>query len=200
MLFLAVDDEEGRRQPAHGSNAAQQAVQLRHLVPEFQLLLLGTQIHLARELHSLKLVQSPQPLLNGLEVGKQPAQPALVHVELVGSNRFVTHGLLGLLLGADKEHLLTRRRKVANVLERVLQAVDGLLKVDDVNAVALREDVTAHLWVPAAGLMAEMDTRLQKLLHGNDRHSELLLWFVASAALRPERHPTGQPALESDRV
>ena len=49
---------------------------------------------------------------------------------------------------------------------------ERLLQVDDVDAAALREDVAAHLGVPAARLVAEMDSGLQELAHGDDGQAD----------------------------
>jgi hypothetical protein len=51
---------------------------------------------------------------------------------------------------------------------RLLEELERLLEVDDVDAAALREDVAAHLGVPAAGLMAEVHAGLQQLPHRDD--------------------------------
>src|SRR3712207_8695045 len=48
-------------------------------------------------------------------------------------------------------------------LFRSLEQPLGLLQVDDVDAPALAEDVAAHLGVPPARLVAEMDAGLQQL-------------------------------------
>ena len=49
-------------------------------------------------------------------------------------------------------------------------------EIDDVNAVALAEDVRLHLRVPAPGLVTEMDACLKELTHSKrgDRHGFLL--------------------------
>ena len=52
----------------------------------------------------------------------------------------------------------------ARELLRELQLTQCLLQIDDVNAVALREDETTHLRVPAAGLVAEVDTGCEQLI------------------------------------
>jgi hypothetical protein len=49
-----------------------------------------------------------------------------------------------------------------------LDALQRLLEVDDVDAVALTEDEPLHLRVPAAGLVPEVDTGVEQLLHGDD--------------------------------
>ena len=49
-----------------------------------------------------------------------------------------------------------------------LELLDGLLQVDDIDAVALRVNVGSHLGVPAAGLMTEVDACLEQGFHGYD--------------------------------
>ena len=64
---------------------------------------------------------------------------------------------------------------VADEVVRVVDLADGLLKVDDVDAVTLGEDVRRHLGVPSSGLMSEMDACFEQLLHGYDWHKFCLL-------------------------
>ena len=45
-----------------------------------------------------------------------------------------------------------------------VEQVLGLQQVDDVDPVALAVDVAAHARVPAPGLVAEVEARLQQLL------------------------------------
>src|SRR4029077_13841840 len=60
-----------------------------------------------------------------------------------------------------------------------------LLQIDDVDAVALGEDVALHLRVPAPGLVTEVDAALQELLHADDRsHDGTVLSFVRRASSR----------------
>ena len=54
--------------------------------------------------------------------------------------------------------------QLAGELLRVVQQPLGLLQVDDVDAAALAEDEAAHLGVPAARLVAEVNPGLQQLL------------------------------------
>ena len=57
-------------------------------------------------------------------------------------------------------------REVVGLLEQL----ERLLEVDDVDAAALREDEAAHLGIPAARLVAEVDSGLQELAHRDDWH------------------------------
>src|SRR4029077_19197973 len=83
-------------------------------------------------------------------------------------SRLLSDGLLGLLLGADVQDGPAVRDGLVDELVRAVDVVQRLLQVDDVDAVALGEDVALHLRVPAPGLVTEVDAALQELLHGND--------------------------------
>ena len=83
----------------------------------------------------------------------------------------VTDGLLSLLLGANKQDLAAVSSNIADKVVSLIEFLYGLLQVNDVDAVALGEDVLCHLGVPAAGLVTEVHTCFEKLLHRNDCHS-----------------------------
>src|SRR5262249_34396392 len=91
-------------------------------------------------------------------------------------------GLLRLLLGADVQDGPAVRDGLLDELVRAVDVVQRLLQVNDVDAVALGEDVALHLRVPAPGLVTEVDAALEELLHGDD------LSHVGTAPfLRPRR-------------
>ena len=74
-------------------------------------------------------------------------------------------GILRLALGADKQHQLAFGYLVGDELGRFLEHLQRLLQVDDVNPVALAEDVFLHLRIPAFGLMPEVNASFEQLLH-----------------------------------
>ena len=78
--------------------------------------------------------------------------------------------VLRLLLGADEKDGLAVGRQLADEVVSLFELLDGLLQVDDVDAVALGVDVGGHFGVPAAGLVAEVDAGFQQLLHRYDCH------------------------------
>src|SRR6185369_8775317 len=80
------------------------------------------------------------------------------------------HGILRLPLGADKENRLAAGAQVGHKLRRVFEQLQRLLQVDDVNPIALAEDVFLHLGIPALGLMPEVNTRFEQLLHCDRGH------------------------------
>src|SRR5205807_6963175 len=59
-----------------------------------------------------------------------------------------------------------------------------LLQVDDVDAVARREDVRAHLGVPPAGLVTEVNPGLEQLAEGGDGHVAVPPGWVGASARR----------------
>ena len=57
-----------------------------------------------------------------------------------------------------------------NSLKSLIDEFEGLLQVDDVNAVAFGEDETLHLGVPTAGLVTKVNAGIQHLTHSYDGH------------------------------
>ena len=100
----------------------------------------------------------------------------------------LAHRVLALLLGADEHHGAAALRDVAHERVGLLQQLERLLQVDDVDAGALTEDEALHLGVPPAGLVAEVHSGLQQLLHGDDGHASRLLVRLARKA---RAHPGG---------
>ena len=131
-------------------------------------------------------------------------------VSMPPSQRWLTYGLPARVassaIGSWACFLVPTKRIVSpratvsrDELERRVEAADGLGQVDDVDPVALREDVRAHLGVPAARLVAEVDAGLQQLAHRDGRHGagDLLGRVVTSARLgTADRRPSaaGTPA------
>ena len=77
--------------------------------------------------------------------------------------------------------VLPLRAQLGDKLRRVLEQLERLLQVDDVNSVALAEDVFLHLRIPALGLMPEVNTRFEQLLHGDGRQCSSFLDCIAGS-------------------
>ena len=148
------------------------ASSLLHLLGQLRGFLLGHALEVAGLLARLELLEQRDALLDGREVGEHAAEPALVDERLVGADRLFLDRLVRLLLGADEQDLVAAGDGLAHEFQGDVQALDGLGKVDDVDPVALREDERAHLGVPAAGLVAEVDSGFQQLPHRDGRHGE----------------------------
>src|SRR4029079_10159780 len=120
--------------------------------------LLPVRVQAASLLAGRELLEEGDPLLDRREVREHAAEPALVDERLAGAVRLLGDRLLGLLLRSDEEDVLPAGDRLADELQGRVEVLDGLGEIDDVDPVALREDEGAHLGVPAAGLVAEVDT------------------------------------------
>ena len=167
---MRVDDEDRAGQALHLAHAAERALELDHLLGQLGGFLLRHALEVAGLLARLELLEQAHALLDRDEVGEHAAEPALVDVRHPGAGRLLGDRLLGLLLGADEEDELAAGDGVADGLEGDVEAGHGLGEIDDVDPVALGEDERAHLGIPAAGLMAEVDPGLEQLPHRNGRH------------------------------
>src|SRR5207244_1768845 len=84
---------------------------------------------------------------------------------------------------------------------RVPEALQGLVQVDDVDAVALHEDESLHLRIPPPRLVPEVDSRLEQVLHRDLRHHFPPLGFSSAArAVRSSLTPAGDPGLTRERA
>ena len=81
-----------------------------------------------------------------------------------------TNGIASLFLGSDKQHSVAVGSNVTDEHVSLFQLFDGFLQVDDVDAVALGEDVLGHLGVPSSGLVTEVHACFEKLFHGYYAH------------------------------
>src|SRR5262249_13833015 len=77
-----------------------------------------------------------------------------------------------------------------------------LLEIDDVDAVALAENILFHFRIPTLGLMSKVDTSLQKLFHCNRRQINLRFEFfrmvfftINQKPLTGRRSPLAGPQL-----
>ena len=170
MLLAGVNYKQRAGQALHFANTAQVGNQLFALVDQLDNFLLGQHVELAVLLHAVDLVQTLDAGFDGLIVGQHAAQPAVVDIIHVAALGFAFNAFLSLLLGAHEQDGLAFHRQIAHKHVRFVDLANGLLQVDDVNTVALSEDVLSHLGVPAAGLMTEVYAGFQQVLHRNDSH------------------------------
>src|SRR5207244_10932604 len=89
------------------------------------------------------------------------------HLNTTRTSRVLGDVIRGLPLGADEKEYLPGRRLFSYELRRFFEHLERLLHIDDVNAIALSEDVFLHLGIPALRLMPEVNTRFEQLLHGD---------------------------------
>ena len=180
VLLARVDHVERARQPLHVGDAVEVEHQPVELVLEALRLLLRHRLELSLLLQAAQLLQPLDALLDGAEVGQHAAHPAAVDEVHAAARGLGLDGLLRLLLGADEQHRPAARGDAAHEVPRVIQQPHRLLQVDDVDAVARGEDVGPHLRVPPAGLVPEVDARLQQLFQGYLSHVRLPPRFTSA--------------------
>ena len=164
-LGRGVDDEDGARKGRHLLDAAEVTVQALDLLVDLQVLLLRQALELAARLVVLQAHQVVDSGLDGREVRQRAAEPAIVDVRHHGALGFGLDGLLRLPLGAAEQDRLAAGDEVAHEVAGLVEVLDRLLEVDDVDAVALGEDVRTHARVPALRLVAEVDAGFKERLH-----------------------------------
>ena len=97
-------------------------------------------------------------LADGEEVGEHTAGPTLGHVGHVHFLDHVGYGLFGLFLGGHEEDLTAGASDALGGAASVLDLVHRFVKVDDVDAILLHENVGSHGGVPFSLEVSEMTT------------------------------------------
>ena len=77
---------------------------------------------------------------------------------------------MGLFLGADKQNVAAICDHVADVDVCLFDTAQALAEIQEVDSVALTQDVALHLGIPTTGLVPEMHTCLEEFFHGDNGH------------------------------
>ena len=165
LLLAGIDDEHSSGLLLHLGDTAHELLKLLYLELELDNFLLGKHIESSVSLHGLELLKSLYTALNGVEVGEHTAEPTGVDIRHAAALSLLADRILSLLLRADEKDLLAVCSDIADRHIGILKLLDRLLKVDDVNTVALRENIGSHFGVPSSGLMTEVHTCFKQLLH-----------------------------------
>ena len=205
VLVADVDHEQRVGQAVHFLDAAQRGQQLVALAAQAQHFVLDQLVEGAVGFSGLELLQAGDRLLHGGEVGQRAAQPAHAHVRLVAAGGLVLDGFAGRALGADEQDGAALLGDGRDEVHRVGEQRQRLLEVDDVDLAAGAEDVRAHLGVPVAGLVAEVNAGFQHLAHGDLGHLGISLnrepaarWRLRSSGVGPPPGRRLEPAGPED--
>ena len=161
MLLHHVDDEEGRRQTSQVCDRTEVLLQLGALTVDLQDLTLREVRECTVVHHLVDVRHFLHGLADGREVGEHTARPTLDDVRHVDRGSLFSYDVLSLFFSSDEQNLLAA---LSDCLQSVCSLVDlgyGLVEVDDVNAIALHEDVRSHSRVPLAFEVAEMAASLK---------------------------------------
>jgi hypothetical protein len=97
---------------------------------------------------------------------------------VAAARRILDDDLLRLLLGGHEQHVAATPHRAPDRVPGLLDALERLLQVDDVDAVALHEDEALHLRVPASRLMPEVHASFEQVLHRDIGHGPPPSGFV----------------------
>ena len=176
-LGLEVDHEHRVGHALHVLDAAEVRLELLEVGLGGQALARRQQRELALGRVALEVVQALDAQRDRLEVGQQAAEPAVVDVRHAGRLGDLLDAVAGLLLGADEQHGAAAVGDLGRELLRLREQRLGLEQIDDVDPAALAVDEAAHLRVPTACLVAEVDAGLQQLSDSYLSHGNSLDWL-----------------------
>lgn len=171
VLAFDVHDEESGGIAFHAADAVEVFEKAGGFAPIHGLLLFDVVIDAAVGFPFFDLLEAGDGALDGFVIGEGAAEPAFGDVKLIAGFGGFLDGFLGLFFGADEEDLTAGADFGAEEFASGLELGESLAEVDDVNAVAGVEDEFFHLRVPSAGLMAEMDARVEQFLDPNTDHN-----------------------------
>src|SRR5690606_29872404 len=193
-FFAWVNDVHNVRKTVHVTGSAEELDEASMFFLELDDFFLRKDFESSFFFHALDCFHAVNALLDRTEVRQKAAEPALVDVVLASAFRFFTDCILCLFFSSDEEHFAAFCTSLAHEVVCFLKFLDRLLKVDDVDAVTLHEDVFLHLRVPAACLVTEVDTCFKKLFHCDNCHfCYLRLVFWSSASINRRAASRHQP-------
>ena len=160
-LLTGVNDKHGGGLAFHVGDTAHEFLELFNLKLQLRDLFFRKQVERAVLFHRFELLQTLNALLDGFEVCQHAAKPTGVDIGHTAAGSLLTDGILRLLLRADEKDFLPVRCELAHKHIGLFQLAHGFLQINDIDAVALGEDILRHFGVPPTGLMAEVDTRFQ---------------------------------------
>ena len=190
LFFSRVNNKHSRRYILHFLDTAEELFKLLVLKVQLNNLFLGKKVHCSVFSHLFKLIKTLDSLFDCLKVCKHTAEPACIYIVHTGSFSLFADCVLSLLLCSDKENASAFCCDVANKIVRFLNFLYSLLQVDDIDTVSLGKNILRHFRVPAACLMSEVNTCLQKLLHLNYSH-DLHLHSFTSARINSHKYRHG---------
>ncbi len=179
MLLEHVDYEEGRGQTVEVGDRAQSLLQLGALTRNLQTLALGEVVKSTVLGHLVDGGHLLDGLADGGEVGEHAARPALDHVGHAYALCQLGDNLFGLFLGSHEEHFLAALGDALQGGGSLVELGGRLVKINNVDTVALHEDIGRHGGVPFAFEVAEVAACFKKLVKSGSCHFCLCVYFLS---------------------
>ncbi len=89
----------------------------------------------------------------------------MIDVEHPAAVRFLGNGFLRLALGSQEKNRFAIAALLAHKARGLAKQLQCFLQINDVDSIAFAENIFLHLRIPAACLVAEMNSSLQQFLH-----------------------------------
>ena len=144
----------------HIADAAEKHIQPVNLARFVQSFSFCENIELAAVAHLLEAIEFINTLTNGRPVSQCAAQPAVGDPGHTAAFGFGLNGVLSLALGAYKKYTAALSYKITDQGVGRLQPSERLFKINNVDFIALSEDIGRHFGVPALGTMPKVNTTL----------------------------------------
>ena len=107
-------------------------------------------------------------------VGQRAAQPTFRHVVHPTAFRLRLHETASLPFCTDEDDLLALLCNLSQEVTAADESLDRLANIDDVDLIALAEDIITHLRMPTTDTVAKVDAGVDQILNLNDCHLLLL--------------------------
>ena len=143
------------------ANTAEGLLKLGELALLQKQLLLGVALGGVFVVDFFEFFHATETLGDGLEVGQQTTQPALVDVGLPHAGCLLRNRFLRLLLGTNEQDGASVGNGVLDEVVGLVNVGKRLLQVDDVNTAALGENEPLYFRVPPASLVSEVNTAIE---------------------------------------
>ena len=98
----------------------------------------------------------------------------MVYIRHTATHGLFAHGVTRRTLGTHKQYLAVIRCQRFDKIARGPIHWDRLLQINNMDIISCTENIGCHFGIPVPGLVSEMDTRFQHLVHTDLSHDLLL--------------------------
>ena len=161
MLFHDVNDKKGGGQTVQVGDRAEVLFELLAFAFDLQFFALRQALVRVAGHHLVNVGHLADGLADGREVGQHTAGPTFGHVRHAHLSHQFLHDVLGLFLGGDEEDALVGAGQLAQCSSSLVHLGLRLIKVNDVDAVALHKDIRRHVRIPFSFQVSEVTSCIQ---------------------------------------
>ncbi len=162
-----INNKNQVRNTFEGAHTREAGLKFLDAASDEQTFFFGQSVNITGFDHFFESIKFRNTNQHGRPVGQHTAQPAFGHVGHAAADGFFSDGFLCLAFGADEHDHAALGDSVTNQVVGAIQKLDSLLQVNNMDAVALGENIGAHQRIPFVGAVTEMNTTFQQGFHRN---------------------------------